>query len=451
MNAKLKSEKGQAIVMIAFAITGLLALVALAMDGGHAFSDRRQAQNAIDAAALAVALQYQTAPTTPFSDLQDIAWGVALANGYPNDGVRSSVTLDPTEDAPGECPKGTNGKKFTLTLVSNLNTWFAPIVGIPQVHNTVKATARGCVYRFQPFVNGMSIFGAGQSPAISFNTGGGADINITCDGVPTGGIQSNGDVDYGGSGTIISPSLAVAGSGAGDFTGMPGIPSVTNVPVIDYPEDFAEMLPAPPICDGVATLGADGYYHPSNTDSRHGNVTPQLDAGQKYAKGTYCTPTTNSVSNSWNGHTKGPFIADEATFYVRDPNFDLNLAGDDDTLEIQAPADGFYAGYAFIIPFFCGSSICTEAQIAAGTVDSCTNASSGTPRLDWRGNAGSDLVGAVWAPSSCIKLMGNSDSEIRGQIVGYQLTTGGTTDITICYQAPENPQEFIPPTVELVK
>ena len=48
-----RKQQGQAIVIIAAALVGLLALVALAVDGGNAFAQRRNAQNAADGAAMA--------------------------------------------------------------------------------------------------------------------------------------------------------------------------------------------------------------------------------------------------------------------------------------------------------------------------------------------------------------------------------------------------------------
>ena len=52
-----ESERGQAIVILAFAMVALLAFAALAIDGGNAYVERRRAQNAADAAALAGARQ----------------------------------------------------------------------------------------------------------------------------------------------------------------------------------------------------------------------------------------------------------------------------------------------------------------------------------------------------------------------------------------------------------
>jgi uncharacterized membrane protein len=54
MNNKNKiTERGQALILLVFAVVGLLGFTALAIDGGMIYSDRRIAQNAADAAAVA--------------------------------------------------------------------------------------------------------------------------------------------------------------------------------------------------------------------------------------------------------------------------------------------------------------------------------------------------------------------------------------------------------------
>ena len=50
------SEKGQILIVIALAVVVLFGFAALSIDGSRAFSDRRNAQNAADAAAFAAAL-----------------------------------------------------------------------------------------------------------------------------------------------------------------------------------------------------------------------------------------------------------------------------------------------------------------------------------------------------------------------------------------------------------
>ena len=70
---KSPSERGQAMVLIALVIIGLIAITGLAVDGGMAYANRRQAQNAADAAVLAASLAklrgdnyiYAAEPTSP--------------------------------------------------------------------------------------------------------------------------------------------------------------------------------------------------------------------------------------------------------------------------------------------------------------------------------------------------------------------------------------------------
>ena len=48
-------ERGQALIVIALALVALAGITGLVVDGGNAFLDRRNAQNAADSAALAAA------------------------------------------------------------------------------------------------------------------------------------------------------------------------------------------------------------------------------------------------------------------------------------------------------------------------------------------------------------------------------------------------------------
>ena len=84
------SEKGQVLILVAFAVIGLIGFSALTIDGGRTLSDKRDAQNAADNAALSAALakvnnqNYTTA-----------AQNIANSNGYTNgvDGHSGSHSL----------------------------------------------------------------------------------------------------------------------------------------------------------------------------------------------------------------------------------------------------------------------------------------------------------------------------------------------------------------------
>src|SRR5436853_2778552 len=52
-------QSGQAIVLIALMMIGLIGMLGLAIDGGRAYIDRRELQDAVDAAVLAAGDNYE--------------------------------------------------------------------------------------------------------------------------------------------------------------------------------------------------------------------------------------------------------------------------------------------------------------------------------------------------------------------------------------------------------
>ena len=79
------SERGQALIVIALAAVVLFGFVALAIDGSAKYSDRRNAQNAADTAALAAALEKVNELTAGTSDISPTtsAWASCLRRrGY---------------------------------------------------------------------------------------------------------------------------------------------------------------------------------------------------------------------------------------------------------------------------------------------------------------------------------------------------------------------------------
>ncbi|MGB9641068.1 MAG: pilus assembly protein TadG-related protein, partial [Anaerolineales bacterium] len=147
----LKQEKGQAIVLIALAMVVLLGFTALAIDGGMLYSDRRHAQNAADAAALAGALQKANNQTNAVI-LQAIA-DSASGNGYSGNQVSGNVS-GPFQDLFGKYYLVT--AEITATTKAN----FAQFVYKGPLQNHVQAVAR--VYVSQPALPGNAIIAMGD-------------------------------------------------------------------------------------------------------------------------------------------------------------------------------------------------------------------------------------------------------------------------------------------------
>ena len=151
-----RRRPAQVVVLFAFALIAMLALVALTVDGGTLYLQRRTAQNAADAAALAGAraLQQSTVQTT--STVPDAICQYLLANsfGVAPTAVAYFVGPDGTSNLgnvnlPGACgsapatwiPVGASGLRVDATI-GPYNTYLASIVGLRQLTAQASATAQ---------------------------------------------------------------------------------------------------------------------------------------------------------------------------------------------------------------------------------------------------------------------------------------------------------------------
>lgn len=149
-----KSQRGQALILIAFGIVALVGFTALAVDGGRVFSDRRHAQNAADTSALAAALKYIREIENNPGSAKDLAKSEAEAraasNNYTTD-ADSTVTVEFCDEAADKCqdpvkkelPAGANPAEYIrVTIISNVPMTFGRILGREFVTNRVVAITR---------------------------------------------------------------------------------------------------------------------------------------------------------------------------------------------------------------------------------------------------------------------------------------------------------------------
>jgi Flp pilus assembly protein TadG len=151
-----RRRRGQAVVIMALAMVAIGGMVALAVDAGRLYFQRRQMQNAVDAGALAGA--------------QDLIVTSAYPNGNPSsaryyalEGAFSAFNLSPTNPlgssfyTPGNtvtdtqgnppytvtavAPSGPNNKQVQVTMTYTSIPTVAEILGFNQVNLTATATA----------------------------------------------------------------------------------------------------------------------------------------------------------------------------------------------------------------------------------------------------------------------------------------------------------------------
>jgi hypothetical protein len=149
-------------VLVAVCLVAILAFLALVIDVGNAYAQRRQTQNAADAGALAGAHELAIGSST--SEIQ------ARANEY-------AVQRNGADSA----QVGVNSDTVTVTATKTFPTFFAGIVGLSEL--TVTVTAEASVIS-QPGGGGYAIWGHDQSDSKTVHFSG-ANVNVV------GGVHSN--------------------------------------------------------------------------------------------------------------------------------------------------------------------------------------------------------------------------------------------------------------------
>lgn len=131
-----RRQSGQSLVLIALLLPALLAVLALAIDGGYAYAQRRQMQNAADAAAVAGARAYALQ-----NDVN------AAVSHFTSTNNASSFSWSQSSETRTDSLTGLSINLTNIEVTANVtyNTFFARIVGINQM--TASATARA---RIQP-------------------------------------------------------------------------------------------------------------------------------------------------------------------------------------------------------------------------------------------------------------------------------------------------------------
>jgi Flp pilus assembly protein TadG len=399
-------ESGQALILIVFAAVGLIAFVALAIDGSRIFSDKRHAQNTADAAALAASLAY-----TRGDPLESAATTSATTNGY-DGGVKNDVAVTSIDIAEGSgiCPGDTAGKDITVKIESYVDTTFTRVIGRNQFKNITSATSRGCGYYSGALFNGNAI--VGLKPNIngdcSFDSGNSNAAHWTVTG---GGIFSNGCAYSKNNASVtLDPDQCVTSVGtASGFTCSHGNQSSQ---AINYPADVLAIMPPNP-CDGTP-----------------GDVGLPQGSGSKFIDGIYCITNLDALD-------KKNIVLYNATLYVTDPTFDLKFAGSGGFYGTPTQS-GKYAGYYMIVAY--NPTPCPRFT------------SNNTQVIEWRGNGAGTFYGTVLAPSACIDLRGNADqSAMHSQIISYIVGSNGNAEVYVNYEADENHHTPVNPSITLIK
>jgi len=133
-----KAERGQILVLFTIAIVVVIGMLGLVLDGGSAFAQRRDEQNASDLAALAGANAYLTSTGDKTADATAAARDVALKNGYQTDATSGQVVdvvVTPS----------TTGASVRVTVTKPHANNFSTIMGMSTWDVTANGTAQTSV------------------------------------------------------------------------------------------------------------------------------------------------------------------------------------------------------------------------------------------------------------------------------------------------------------------
>ncbi len=433
------SERGQALVLIAFGIIALVGMTGLAIDGGNAYSDRRHAQNAADTSILAGALAFVRQ-----EDWKTIADQRAISNGY-NDTDPSHSSSNPNANVeiyscaetsdPGylltPCPGALNGdgNYIEAVITSHVRTFFARVIGIPEMVNKVQAIAHVIPQEKTAMYPGNALVGLDPNQCKALMFQGNADTVIN-----NGGIFVNSNCidsaffNNSGSATLSAPSLCVVG-GITAATGVLNIPSAdvktgpSDCPPLTDPSQAYTLPPLPKYCPSFpakivnGTQMSPGYY--SSADFGNQAFPP---AGVTLLQaGVYCITDNNFTINGGQDIT-----GYGVTIYVQQGSVTWNGGAN---IKLTAPSGtGTYFDGLLL---YVDQNDHNPVSIA--------------------GNPGDLITGTILAPGSQVYVGGDTATTVNGQIIGYDVTLTGHGATTVNYNAGQNFTPLSSPSAQLTK
>jgi hypothetical protein len=411
MVTRSRTERGQALIIIVFAIIALFGMTALAVDGGNAYADRRRAQNAADTAALSGALA-----RIKGDDWVGASVSTAAENGYNNDGSSNAVQVF---SPPISGPNSGDIEYIQVRITSHIRTFFASIVGMRQITNVVEAVSRTKTPEYTQMFGGALVVSLAPTSDCMVNRALWIHGEATLD-LAGGGVFSNSNND----------KCALITEGSGSIRIKDGQVSLVGQPYIQKPK---LITPYPPSTGAVQLPYPPPYFMPKVGCSRAAVVSPDgssMSSGSwdeefppkgvhSLGPGTYCL-NADFVLNA------GELLEGHSVTFKMEHG-DIHFNGDAD-FKLSAPTGGDNAGLLIYVP------IENKSRIALN------------------GGADARLVGTILAPGSFIRLNGSDNSTgWRSQIIGYTVEVTGNSKIVLVYKDEQNYDALTMPELQFTR
>lgn len=436
--ARLEASQGQAIVILAVGLVALLGITGLAIDAGGLFFLQRDAQNAVDAAAVAAA--HALCQGNSIIVAEDEAESAARLNGFEHNVNRVSLSI---ENPPADLPVGAPGDPLDYVKVkinAVRDTSFVQLVYQGASEVTVDATVHCTPQR--PAVPGYAIMALGATCNDTLDSGvlatGNGDVTVT-----GGGIWSNCPGSY---------SMSRTGNSLFTVNGAP----ISLVGEMNYqpPSENCSTGHVTPCPDELQTQITDplaGIPEPSNP----GNCV-DVDLT---TPGTYTLPADATPPGTFNAADWVCFnhvnIAGQASVTFEPGNYyivnDLTIVGQSDVfgndvffyvengasriegsptdiprIEFTAPSSGPWRGMLL----FSGRGNTNVVRVA--------------------GNGDTFVSGTIYAPDGTIEVEGNGLNDlIRAQMIGDRVQTVGNGELILDFDVTS--AFYFPPALQVTE
>jgi hypothetical protein len=463
----LRKQSGQAVVLVAVAVLVLTAILALALDGGGIYLDKRQLQNAVDAAALAGAELLMAAPPS-YTNIHN--QGIAnLVKNIPGTSISGTVCSPncpntATIGTPGGSGIGTInlGAGYFAELEVNtsytyrVSLWHTHPVAVAPIHGfqstitlAARATAQNAnlpyavvLLQDKPVYAQFSNFNINGTPGgITLQGGGGA--------ADRGGIFSNASIAPGNGAPSItfgpyppggtagdlwavnesaadSTALNAAGRVVGQQTAGALPRSATH---IDFP-NYPEPPPSAASYNGSTVISGTTYLCPgqyTNQISVNTGATAvllpgvyQVQANGVNIQGTLRTLTSTELPLVGSCGVTVPVGADVGVIIEVTP---ANMSGSTQCNKHIFSATSTSTVTLTPSPKYFNISLYVEPMLSWQSV--CTNAPLGTNVVRFAGGACYSIGGAIYGPADNMVLTGSGCGTGVGQIVAWTLLING--------------------------
>jgi hypothetical protein len=392
--------------LVAVTLVGLMALIALSIDGGVLQTQRRLAQNAADAAALAGAAEILRAQT------DEVIFASALAQAARNGFTNGANGIVVTAVHPTSPDRFTGASYVKVVVTDTVRSIFAGIIGRPKV--VIRARSFGGIIN----PSGACMVSLDPTASQALRVDGGADVNAANCQVKVNSTASDAMCfkDAGTTFNATGGSIDIAGSYTGCAMTPTPTPSTGVAPTAD-PLGYLTLGAFSHTCDrtnyslnsGSETLSPGTYC---------GGIEVKSGADVSLSQGTYYLlgGGLNIQNNGTTLTSLGTGVTIVNTWDATHAYSRINIqSGTVVNLSANTDAASPFPG----VLFYQDPTVTGNAGLLAGNAN------------NFQSGAGSTLVGSLYFPTQDVELHSGSTTDINGGIIARRIWIHNNTVVNL--------------------